>query len=198
VQIYNRCIGTRYCSNNCPYKVRRFNYYEYSKYRMGPINAGEPFTRVAKNLVSEGATSSANELSQAPLTMLLNPVVTVRSKGVMEKCNFCVQRTRDIREGEKVTNKKYQDGSIKTACAQTCPTDAITFGDINDNESEVSKLYAESLHAYHMLDEELNTRPSVAYLRRMRNRPATKDELAKLDHHEAGEHGEHGTEGEAH
>jgi Fe-S-cluster-containing dehydrogenase component len=193
VQIYNRCIGTRYCSNNCPYKVRRFNYYEYSKYRMGPVNAGAPFERVVKNLVSEGATSSSNELSKAPLQMLLNPVVTVRSKGVMEKCNFCVQRTRDIREGEKATNKKYQDGSIKTACAQTCPTDAITFGDINDLESEVSKISAES-HAYQVLDEELNTRPSVAYLRRMRNRPATADEAKKLAHegakHEEAPHNE--------
>ncbi|MBA3684332.1 MAG: 4Fe-4S dicluster domain-containing protein, partial [Planctomycetes bacterium] len=179
VQIYNRCIGTRYCSNNCPYKVRRFNFYEYSKYRSGPHGAGSPFTRIAKNLVSEGATSSQAELSRAPLQMLLNPVVTVRSKGVMEKCNFCVQRTRDIREEEKSSGRKYRDGSVTTACAQTCPTGAISFGDIHDSEAAVTKLATSSPHAYLLLDKELNTRPAVAYLHRLRNRPATGAERAE-------------------
>jgi molybdopterin-containing oxidoreductase family iron-sulfur binding subunit len=206
VQIYNRCIGTRYCGNNCPYKVRRFNFYEYSKYRMGPVNTAEPFMRVMKNLKSEGQTSSSDELSRAPLQMLLNPVVSVRSKGVMEKCNFCVQRTRDIREQEKATNTNFKDGAAKTACSQTCPTGAITFGDINDPHSEVFKLGSESPHVYKMLDVELNTRPAVAFLRRVRNRPATNEEAAHLNHggHEAahgagragGAQGPH--EGEAH
>jgi Fe-S-cluster-containing dehydrogenase component len=121
--------------------------------------------------------------------MMLNPTVSVRSKGVMEKCNFCIQRTRDVREQEKSTGRKYDDkapGAVTTACAQTCPTGAITFGDINDPASEVNAVAAASPHSYRLLDAELNTRPSVLYMQRVRNRPATSDEM------------HHGTAGEAH
>jgi len=176
VQVYNRCIGTRYCSNNCPYKVRRFNFYEYSKYRTGPQNSGDPFNRIAKNLVTEHTTSGREELTRAPLAMMLNPAVTVRSKGVMEKCNFCVQRTRDVRETEKASGKPYADGSVTTACAQTCPTAAITFGDINDPYSAVSQTALAALHGFKVLDKDLNTRPSVLYTRRVRNRPLRADD----------------------
>ncbi len=120
--VYNRCIGTRYCSNNCPYKVRRFNWYEYSKYRAGPVGSGSPLVRIARNIQTSGATSSQAELSQAPLQLLLNPEVTVRSRGVMEKCNFCLQRTREVREAEKASGSRFKDGAVTTACAQTCPT----------------------------------------------------------------------------
>jgi molybdopterin-containing oxidoreductase family iron-sulfur binding subunit len=217
VQVYNRCIGTRYCANNCAYKVRRFNFYEYSKYRFGPQGSGDPFGRIVTNLVSEGSTSSQDEMMVRPLNMVLNPLVTLRSKGVMEKCNFCLQRTREIREEEKRTNTKYDEtakGAITVACAQTCPTGAITFGDINDPDSLVSKERGASPHGYKMLDHYLNTRPSVDYHRRIRNRPPVKDEAYKLadkktadkktadkkktdDHGADAEHG-HGDHGEAH
>ncbi|TVR10802.1 MAG: 4Fe-4S dicluster domain-containing protein [Planctomycetota bacterium] len=179
VQIYNRCIGTRYCANNCPYKVRRFNWYEYSKYRFGPHSSGDPFGRIARNIVREGSTSSQEELSVLPLNLMLNPTITVRSVGVMEKCNFCLQRTRDIRENEKRTNRKYDDtqpSAITTACAQTCPSEAITFGDINDPNSVVTQRREGAPHRYKVLDARVNTRPSVDYLRKVRNRPATADE----------------------
>jgi molybdopterin-containing oxidoreductase family iron-sulfur binding subunit len=173
LMVYNRCIGTRYCANNCPYKVRRFNWYEYSQLRAGPHGAGNQLERVVKNVVTTGSVTSRDELTHAPLQMLLNPDVTVRSKGVMEKCNLCVQRTRTIRDQEKRTNRKYQDGSITTACAQTCPTKAITFGDLNDPFSgAVTTAKLAEKRGYLLLDEELNTRPGIIYLARLRNRPA--------------------------
>jgi Fe-S-cluster-containing dehydrogenase component len=175
VMVYNRCIGTRYCSNNCPYKARRFNWYEYGKYRFGPQGSSDAFGRIAKNLITGGSTSSQSELSKHPLEMALNPEVTVRSRGVMEKCNFCLQRTRDIRDREKSTNRAIRDGEITTACAQTCPTKAITFGDLNDEGSAVNRQIAQA-HGYKLLDSVLNTRPAVTYLAKIRNRPATVEE----------------------
>ncbi len=172
IQVYNRCIGTRYCANNCPYKVRRFNWYEYSAYRAGPVGSSDPFLRIAKNLKTDHATSSQAELTHAPLAMLLNPEVTVRSRGVMEKCNFCVQRTREVRGREKLSGKRIADGEITTACAQTCPTKALVFGDLNDEHSEVVQI-SQTAGAYKLLDAELNTRPTVTYLKRTRQRPAT-------------------------
>jgi molybdopterin-containing oxidoreductase family iron-sulfur binding subunit len=192
VQVYNRCIGTRYCANNCPYKVRRFNYYEYSKYRFGPQGSSSPLGRVARNVVASGSTSSQEELTKLPLNLMLNPSITLRSKGVMEKCNFCLQRTRDIRENEKRDNTKYDDkavGAITTACAQTCPSDAITFGDINDPESAVSQKTDASPHGYRVLDWRVNTRPSVNYLRRVRNRPFTTEEEYYVTKYEKYHHG---------
>ena len=173
IMVYNRCIGTRYCANNCPYKVRRFNWYEYSSMRAGPHEAMNQLERVGKNVLTSGSVTSRDELAHAPLQMLLNPEVTVRSKGVMEKCNLCVQRTRAIREGEKRANRKYQDGTVTTACAQTCPTRAITFGDLNDAFSGVSQTAQKAGdRGYLLLDKELNTRPGIVYLARLLNRPA--------------------------
>ena len=136
--VYNRCVGTRYCSNNCPYKVRRFNWFYFAK-------------------------------RAEPLEMQLNPEVTVRTRGVMEKCTFCVQRIRHVTSVEKnaKTRDKLKDGEIKTACQQSCPTDAITFGDLADKESAVSKLFEDG-RSYPLL-EELNTRPRVRYQSRVRN-----------------------------
>jgi MoCo/4Fe-4S cofactor protein with predicted Tat translocation signal len=147
--IYNRCVGTRYCSNNCPYKVRRFNWFNYSK--------REGFRR-------------------DPLFMALNPDVTVRSRGVMEKCSFCVQRIRKGTNEARDLKQKLRDGAIKTACEETCPADAITFGDLNDPESRVAKLFANE-RGYGVL-EDLNTRPRIRYLSRVRNtdRPLLMDE----------------------
>ncbi|MDA3959223.1 MAG: 4Fe-4S dicluster domain-containing protein [Planctomycetota bacterium] len=184
LMIYNRCIGTRFCANNCPYKVRRFNYYEYSKMRKGP-DTSDPLGRVARNVVTEGYTTSQEELGgwEAPLALLLNPTVTVRSKGVMEKCNFCIQRTRDIREGEKKTNRAYDDTDLMktTACAQTCPMGAITFGDIADPFSTITEKKHAFPHHYEVLDKVINTRPAVSYLRQIRNIPASAEDLASLE-----------------
>jgi molybdopterin-containing oxidoreductase family iron-sulfur binding subunit len=177
LQIYNRCVGTRYCANNCPYKVRRFNWYEYSAYRAGPVGSGKPMSRIVKNLITDHATSGNDEMAHAPLQLLLNPEVTVRSRGVMEKCNFCVQRTRQIRDAEHGSNQRLADGTITTACAQTCPTKSLVFGDISDPQSEVS-LLAAATGGYRLLDAELNTRPAVTYQPRVRNRP---DDAAAKD-----------------
>jgi anaerobic selenocysteine-containing dehydrogenase/Fe-S-cluster-containing dehydrogenase component len=133
-QIYNRCVGTRYCSNNCPYKVRRFNWFNHSW--------------------------------PEPLNWHLNPDVTVREVGVMEKCTFCVQRIREKKEQAKYEGRKVRDGEIMPACAQTCPTGAITFGDLKDKESRVSRL-SEDKRSYRVL-EEVNTKPSVFYLKKIK------------------------------
>lgn len=145
--VYNRCVGTRYCSNNCPYKVRRFNWFNYAK-------------------------------REAPLHMALNPDVTVRSRGVMEKCTFCVHRIRQTVNAAKGNTLPGQlkDGELKTACQQTCPTNAIVFGDLNDKESAVAKLFQEG-RTYGVL-EELNTQPRVRYMSRVRN----ADRVASAHH----------------
>jgi molybdopterin-containing oxidoreductase family iron-sulfur binding subunit len=144
--VYNRCVGTRYCANNCPYKVRRFNYFQYSD-----ALAGKQEVR-----------------SDSPLAMILNPDVTVRTRGVMEKCTFCVQRIRRGVDDSKAKGEKLVDGAIKTACQQSCPADAISFGDLNDEASDVS-VQAKKAQAFKVLDV-LNTNPSVSYMPRVRNK----------------------------
>jgi len=133
--VYNRCIGTRYCSNNCPYKVRRFNYFDYQI-----------------------------ENWPEPMRLMLNPDVTVRGQGVMEKCTFCVQRIATARQAAKSDGRLIADGEVTPACVQTCPTHALQFGNLKDSESVASKRAAENpVRAYHALHV-LNTRPAITYL----------------------------------
>jgi len=137
-QVYNRCVGTRYCANNCPYKVRRFNWFDYAH----------------------------DDLMQ---NLVLNPDVTVRSRGVMEKCTFCVQRIQEGKSGAGGHGLLPGDGVIQTACQQSCPAQAIVFGNLNDPKSRVAKLAA-GQRSYQVLAE-LNVQPSVSYLALVRNRP---------------------------
>jgi MoCo/4Fe-4S cofactor protein with predicted Tat translocation signal len=143
---YNRCVGTRYCANNCPYKVRRFNWFNY--------NANPDFT----------FNPSQDDLGR----MVLNPDVVVRSRGVMEKCSMCVQRIQGGKLEAKKAERKLKDGEIKTACQQACPTNAIVFGDLNDDSSEVAMLRKEDERNYYVL-EEIGTKPTLSYLTKVRN-----------------------------
>jgi MoCo/4Fe-4S cofactor protein with predicted Tat translocation signal len=135
--VYNRCVGTRYCSNNCPYKVRRFNWFNYAK------------------------------TVDKPLHLAYNPDVTVRTRGVMEKCTFCVHRIKAARGQARVDQRELKDGDVQTACQQSCPTGAIVFGDLNDPKSKVSALWKEK-RSYALL-EEFNASPSVRYMTKIRN-----------------------------
>jgi molybdopterin-containing oxidoreductase family iron-sulfur binding subunit len=138
-QIYNRCVGTRYCANNCPYKARKFNFLNYSTVHPEP-----------------------------PLHLVLNPEVTVRSRGVMEKCTFCIQRIEEKKDWAKDRGlKTLPDGELKTACQQSCPADAIVFGDANDPNSQLAKLMTHP-RGYNVLAE-VNTRPAITYLTKVRN-----------------------------
>ncbi len=142
---YNRCVGTKYCINNCPYRVRRFNWFQYVNNDKFDYNAN-------------------NDLGR----MVLNPDVTVRSRGVVEKCSMCVQRIQEKKQDAKLAGRMLEDGEIKTACQQSCPGNAVVFGDLNNPESKISKLFKDKRN-YHLL-EELHTLPSVGYLTKVRNK----------------------------
>jgi molybdopterin-containing oxidoreductase family iron-sulfur binding subunit len=142
-QVYNRCVGTRYCANNCPFKVRRFNWFEYSQ----------------QARLEHGA---------------LNPDITVRSRGVMEKCSFCVQRIRQETRRARQQGVALADGVLQTACQQSCPAAAIAFGDQNDPASAVAQAQQDS--RYFQVLPELNLRASVGYLRVVHNRPDASED----------------------
>ncbi|MPQ45721.1 4Fe-4S dicluster domain-containing protein [Marinifilum sp. N1E240] len=152
---YNRCIGTRYCGNNCPYKVRRFNWFDYTKADSIPNNLHD-----------------VAEMTIDLKRMVLNPDVTVRAKGVIEKCSLCVQRIQEGKLNAKIEGRKVNDGEIKTACEQACPSGAIIFGDLNDKESRLVK-ETSSKRNYHLL-EEIHTLPSVSYLTKIRNKKSNQ------------------------
>jgi molybdopterin-containing oxidoreductase family iron-sulfur binding subunit len=140
---YNRCVGTRYCSNNCPYKVRRFNYFNYRDHVADAYYEKEP------------------------MSLLFNPEVTVRSRGVIEKCTFCIQRIMDERQKAVQENRDAIGDNVKTACQDACPSNAIEFGDTHAKDSPITRYKAHDL-AYYVL-EEINVRPNVTYIAKLRN-----------------------------
>jgi molybdopterin-containing oxidoreductase family iron-sulfur binding subunit len=139
--VYNRCVGTRYCANNCPYKVRRFNYFD-----------NQPELKDANDEI---------------VKLMFNPEVTVRSRGVMEKCTYCVQRIQNVKIKARNAGQPIADGEIQTACQQVCPTQAIAFGDLADSGSEVAR--QQQLDRAYALLGELNVKPRTMYLARIRN-----------------------------
>jgi len=155
---YNRCIGTRYCANNCPYKVRRFNWADYT--------GADSFPDNQRGIISDATMMMNDDLSR----MVLNPDVTVRSRGVMEKCSFCVQRLQEGKLNAKKANRPVIDGEIQTACMQACPTNAIVFGNVNDKESRVFKIRNEEQkeRTFYVL-QQLHVLSNVNYLAKVRN-----------------------------
>jgi molybdopterin-containing oxidoreductase family iron-sulfur binding subunit len=180
---YNRCVGTRYCGNNCPYKVRRFNYLNYNT-EYGYFYGWQDWREKANRKLQQ---------------LVLNPEVTVRGRGVMEKCTYCIQRVQAGKIQARTEGRRVEDGEIQSACMVACPTQAIVFGDLKDPASRVTRLQKDP-RGYAML-EELNTKPRTIYLARVRNvhpRLKTADQLKTAEEHhshatsESGEgHGEH-------
>lgn len=170
---YNRCIGTRYCANNCPFKVRRFNWSDYTGADSFSDNQDQQLVGKLDPVVFQ----MNDDLSR----MVLNPDVTVRSRGVMEKCSFCIQKTQLAKLEAKKQNRPLQDGDAKTACQVACSADAIVFGNAHDKNSQVSKVRAENPNRMFYSLEQLHVLPNVSYLAKVRN---TKEVV---------EHGHHGT-----
>ena len=158
---YNRCIGTRYCANNCPYKVRRFNWADYT--------GADSFPNNRDNKLVGKLDPVIEQMNEDLTRMVLNPDVTVRSRGVMEKCSFCIQRLQEAKLDAKKSGVVLQDGKAKTACMQACPTDAIVFGNVKDKESRITKTRAEHQERLFYVIEQLHTLPNVNYLARIRN-----------------------------
>ena len=153
---YNRCIGTRYCANNCPYKVRRFNWLDYTTADLFPGNQ--------VNVNEESVPFGADNLTR----MVLNPDVTVRSRGVIEKCSFCVQKIQEGKLTAKVEGRQLRDGDIKSACQMACPTGALTFGDTNMKEGDFHDKLESPLNM--IVLEEINVKSSVTYTMKVNNR----------------------------
>jgi molybdopterin-containing oxidoreductase family iron-sulfur binding subunit len=159
VMVYNRCVGTRYCANNCPYKVRRFNYLDFHSQDPRHDRYPKPFLGIPDQ----------QQLQQVdPIKrMVFNPEVTVRMRGVMEKCTFCMQRIHNTQIIKRNAGVELADGDIVTACQQACPTRAIIFGDLNDKNSQVSQWHANE-RSFNLLND-LNTRPRNKYLAKISN-----------------------------
>jgi molybdopterin-containing oxidoreductase family iron-sulfur binding subunit len=152
---YNRCIGTRYCANNCPYKVRRFNWLDYT--------TADLFANNEPTVNGEEVPFGADNLTR----MVLNPDVTVRSRGVIEKCSFCVQRIQQGKLTAKREQRRLDDADVRTACQTACPTGAIVFGDRNNTKGDVAQRLENPLN--YLVLEEINTQSSVFYAARVNN-----------------------------
>lgn len=181
-QVYNRCAGTRYCANNCPYKVRRFNFYQYTNYRKGP--------------------HEDYKVPDTPLALALNPEITVRTRGIMEKCSFCSNRIRQVKYDAKAKGQDIPNGAMKTACEQTCPAQAITFGDAMNPDHSVNAVREKNYNkrGYGVL-EEFNVQPNVMYLAQIWNRETIEGQdvnyIKKKYHGHSPEHGD-AEKGESH
>ena len=181
---YNRCIGTRYCANNCPFKVRRFNWSDYTNADSFPDNQDQQI--VGK------LDPAVHQMNDELTRMVLNPDVTVRSRGVMEKCSFCIQRTQAAKLQAKKEGRMLEDGDAKTACQQACAGDAIVFGNVKDSRSQVSMMRANNPQRNFYSLEQLHVLPSVSYLAKVRN---TDEIIDRSEHHAEGE--DHGASEEA-
>jgi molybdopterin-containing oxidoreductase family iron-sulfur binding subunit len=167
---YNRCIGTRYCANNCPFKVRRFNWADYT--------GADSFADNQVGEVNDVVLNMNDDLTR----MVLNPDVTVRSRGVIEKCSFCVQRLQAAKLEAKKDSRPMVDADVKVACQQACPTHAISFGNANDKKSAITVVRAENPNRNFTVLEQLHVLPNVTYLAKVRN------DNAKAEGHAAGGH----------
>ena len=161
MMVYNRCIGTRYCANNCPYKVRRFNWADYTGADSFPDNQDQKTIGKLDGVVMQ--------MNDDLTRMVLNPDVTVRSRGVMEKCTFCFQRLQAAKLDAKKENRILKDGEAKTACMTACPTEAIVFGNVHDKESRISRMRADNKKRMFYVIEQIHTLPNVNYLAKVRN-----------------------------
>ena len=175
---YNRCIGTRYCANNCPFKVRRFNWADYT--------GADSFPDNQDNTIVGKLDPVVFQMNDPVSRMVLNPDVTVRSRGVMEKCSFCIQRTQHAKLDAKKENRPLKDGEVKTACMQACPTNAIVFGNVNDKETAISQVRSNNPQRLFYSLEQLHVLPNVSYFSKIRN---TDEVISSGGHHAAeGEH----------
>ncbi|MEO8582831.1 MAG: 4Fe-4S dicluster domain-containing protein [Flavitalea sp.] len=159
--IYNRCIGTRYCANNCPYKVRRFNWEDY----LGADSFDDNLPKSGVGTVNDAVFMMNDDLTR----MVLNPDVTVRSRGVMEKCSFCIQRQQEGKLKAKKENRPLAEGDNSVACAQACPAEAIVFGNVHNTSSMINKVRSESYNRLFYVLEQVHTLPNVSYLAKVRN-----------------------------
>jgi molybdopterin-containing oxidoreductase family iron-sulfur binding subunit len=176
---YNRCIGTRYCANNCPFKVRRFNWADYTGADSFPNNRDQQLV---------GKLDPVVEQMNDDLTrMVLNPDVTVRSRGVIEKCSFCFQRLQAAKLEAKKQDRPLADGDAKTACQTACSADAIVFGNVHDHSSAISQVRANNASRSYYVLEQLHVLPNVSYLAKVRN----TDEVIESESHHAAPAAEH-------
>ncbi len=183
---YNRCIGTRYCANNCPFKVRRFNWADYTGADSFPNNRDQQLVGKLDNVIEQ--------MNDDITRMVLNPDVTVRSRGVIEKCSFCVQKLQAAKLDAKKENRMLKDGDAKTACQTACPSNAIVFGNAHDKESELSKVRNDNpQRSFHVL-EQLHVLPNITYLAKVRNTDEEASNWGGEEHHAATGGSEHGKE----
>jgi molybdopterin-containing oxidoreductase family iron-sulfur binding subunit len=172
---YNRCIGTRYCANNCPFKVRRFNWSDYT--------GADSFANNQDQQIVGKLDPVIFQMNDDLTRMVLNPDVTVRSRGVIEKCSFCIQKLQAAKLDAKKDNRMLKDGEAKTACQTACAANAIVFGNAHDKESQLTKVRNDNPQRSFYVLEQLHVLPNITYLAKVRN----TDEIIEDEHHSGGE-----------